>query len=349
MNPKKTLFDATETANLTLKNRLFRSATWEGLASGDGTLHEELYAIYDRLAAGGVGAIITGGGTVSRWDPGEDGVLRWDDDKWIPAYQRLADTVHRHDCRILAQLNLPRFLKVDPASGGTYVAKIAEISEEEIHGIVSDFGAAAARVKAAGFDGIQIHSAFEWLLNSFLNPQLNQRTDRYGGSEENRCRIHTEILSAIRENAPGLHVTVKFSLFAAPDDLAARANIITAARRLSECGIDSIEACINESSVLNQDMEENDIVIRDVGDLLKFALAVKAAVNVPVIAVGDLRDIDKMETLLNTTGIDYLAMSRPLICEPELPNRWKSGDRSPARCITCNGCYDTVGHKCVFG
>lgn len=112
-----TLFEAAALNHLTVKNRLFRSATWDGLVNGDGTLTEEIYGIYEELAAGGVGVIITGLCDVSPPDLALEGNMRLCDDALIPDYKRLTDLVHQYDCKIILQLNLNQHKKRNAATG----------------------------------------------------------------------------------------------------------------------------------------------------------------------------------------------------------------------------------------
>lgn len=204
----KTIFDATELNNLKLKNRLFRSATWDGLVNADGTLPDEVYAIHQELAQGGFGVIITGLTDVSGSDHALEGNMRLHDDELIPDYKQLTDLVHQYDCKIITQINLHRFKKKD-TNGKLVEVAVNDLSEEDIQDVIRLFTDAAIRAKKSGFDGVQIHIAYGWLLNRFINPNFNHRIDKYGGSAKNRARIHVEILNSIRDAVPDIHITTK--------------------------------------------------------------------------------------------------------------------------------------------
>ena len=190
---KKMIFEGTKLGNLTLKNRLIRSATWEGIATPDGSLPEEAYVIYNELAAGGVGAVITGFTSVSLHDYYFGGMMRLCGDELIPQYQRLTDIIHANGAPVIAQLALGAYYR---ERNGRYVqTEPDDMTTDEIRFVVRQFADAAARAKKAGFDGVQIHAAHFFFLSRFVSPAVNHRTDLYGGSTENRSRILLEILN----------------------------------------------------------------------------------------------------------------------------------------------------------
>ena len=334
----KTVFEQTEPRNLKLKNRLFRSATWDGLAKPDGALTEEIYDIYRELAEGGVGAIVTGLMDVSPYDLALAGNMRLYSDALIPDYQRLTNIVKSGDCRILAQINMNNYVRSSEKRSAQI--DINDMTLNDISDIVRLFAQASARAEKAGFDGVQIHLAYGWLLNRFINPIYNHRDDAYGGAPENRARIISEIIAAIKEISPSLHISTKFSFYDKEDGSIEIDDCVKICGFLSEKGIDSIEVLGSHS------LKENDP--RQEACYLDLALAVTRKVRTPVILTGNNHDIQNMERLLNETAVKYFAMSRPLIREPDLPKIWLGGDKSKARCISCGKCYQTYGKRCVF-
>ena len=333
----KKIFEQTDLHNLKIKNRLFRSATWDGLVNPDGTLTEEIYDTHRELAVGGVGTIVTGLTDVSPYDWALVGNMRLCSDLLIPDYQRLTDIIKKHDCRVLVQLNINNFVKAERRISKV---DINDLTHDDIKNIINLFLQAAIRAEKAGFDGVQIHLAYGWLLNRFVNPTHNRRSDEYGGSIENRARIVLEILTGIKESTPKLHISTKFSFYDNENGNTEVNDCVEICNQLSKNGIDSIEVLGSHSP------KENDPKYE--ACFLDFALAVKQKVNTPVILTGGNHDILNMERLLNETGIEYFAMSRPLIREPDLPNRWLSGDTAKAKCISCSKCYQTYGKRCVF-
>ena len=333
----KTIFEQTEINNLKLKNRLFRSATWDGLVKPDGTLTEEIYTIHRELAEGGVGAIVTGLTDVSPYDWALVGNMRLCSDTLIPDYKHLTDIVKSHDCRILAQLNMNNYIRAEKR---LTKVDINDLTHEDIKDIINLFMQSAIRAEKAGFDGVQIHLAYGWILNRFINPTHNNRNDEYGGTPSNRARIIIEILKAIKQATPNLHIGTKFSFYDNADSSVAIDDCVAICGLLSDNGIDSIEVLGSHSPKENDPTQE--------ACFLDLALAVKQKINTPVILTGNNHDIKNMEHLLNETGIGYFALSRPLIREPDLPKKWHSGDTAKAKCISCSKCYSTYGKRCIF-
>lgn len=334
------IFDKTKINSLQLKNRLFRSATWEGLADDDGCISEELIDIYERLAKGGVGSIISGFTTVIENDSYLNGMARFYDDKYIKMSKKLTDTVHKHDCNIIIQIAIGGY---DKKSGNIPPYEINTLVEEDIKNIIISFKEAAVRAKKAGFDGVQIHLAHGFFLSRFLSPNFNQRNDEYGGSILNRSRIIFEIYKNIRK-AVGDDFLVIAKINSEDfiqGGLTMEDSLITC-KVLGDIGIDAIEVSGNYTSRTGIKAGENEAYF------VEFAKELKRISDVPVILVGGHRSIENMNEILNSTKIEYLSFSRPLIKEPELVNRWQSGDTRPSTCVSCNGCYNTYAHMCVF-
>lgn len=204
------LFDTTTIKGMKIKNRFVRSATWENKATHDGHMTPELYSVYEELAKNEVGMIITGYANVVQEEQPNPGMMGIYDDSFIQEYKVLTDLVHQYDSKIILQV----------AYGGTktthnigsrvifapsQVPEIAtntlgkEMTKQDIEYIVAAFGESARRAKESGFDGIEIHGAHTYLINQFLSPYYNRRTDEYGGSLENRMRFLKEIYFAMRK------------------------------------------------------------------------------------------------------------------------------------------------------
>ncbi|MGW8180016.1 MAG: oxidoreductase, partial [bacterium] len=215
------------------------------------------------------------------------------------------------------------------------------MTEKDIEELIEAFGQGARRAKEYGFDAIQIHAAHGYLINQFLSPLTNRRTDRYGGSVENRCRFLMDVYHRIRrEVGSDFPVLVKLN---GSDNVEGGLNIsdaVHAAQLLDKEGIDAIEvsggtqASGEESPVrtkINQPAKE--------AYNLSLAREIRKAVQCPVMVVGGFRSLEVMEKALNDDGMDYIAIARPFIREPFLVKRWQEGDRAPARCISCNQCF----------
>lgn len=217
-----------------------------------------------------------------------------------------------------------------------------DLNVDQIHDIVSLFGDAAKRAASAGFDGVQIHAAHGFYLSRFLSPVYNHRQDAYSGRNRNRATILTDILADIRVKAPGLHVTMKINCSdfvpggVKPND-ALETILVTA-----QAGLDSVEISGNGTSVAG---------VRagvDEGYFLPFAKVLKQVCDIPVILVGGCRSVEKMNEAVEGDNIDLISLSRSLIRETELIQRWEEGNLAPSKCVSCNGCCRSPGHKCVF-
>lgn len=348
----KKLFDETTINGMTISNRFVRSATWEGMCDDDGRPADKLASCYRDLAAGGVGLIITGY-TFVRPDgkqlPGKMGIHT---DSFAAEMKSLARAVHNEGGKICMQL---------VHAGGQTTAKTAgrrplapsdvsveqfpeepeAMSKQDINEIVEAFGAGARRAKEYGFDAIQLHAAHGYLINQFLSPLTNRRTDNYGGSVENRCRFLLDVYRRVRsEVGPDYPVLVKLN---GSDNLDGALDIrdaVYAARMLDNEKIDAIEV----SGGTSASGERGPVRTKIDGpgrEAYNLALArdIKKEVRCPVMAVGGFRSPDVINKALVESGIDYISMARPFIREPRLVKRWKEGDLSPARCISCNGCF----------
>ncbi|MBW1752815.1 MAG: NADH:flavin oxidoreductase, partial [Deltaproteobacteria bacterium] len=217
----------------------------------------------------------------------------------------------------------------------------AEPTKDEIKDLVTAFGEGARRAKAWGFDAVQLHGAHGFLINQFLSPLTNRRTDEYGGSIENRSRFLLEVYRKVRETV-GTDYPVMIKLNAA-DNLDGGLEIddaLYAAKKLAEAGIDAIEVSAGTpaSGAENPAREKINKPEKEAYNL-ELANRIKGAVNCPVMLVGGLRSYEVVEKALKEDGMDYIAMARPLIREPDLANRWRQGDRSPVTCISCNSCF----------
>lgn len=348
----KNLFEKTTINGLTLDNRSVRSATWEGMCENDGRPTPKLTSWYRDLAAGSVGLIISGYAFVrsdGKQLPGKMGIHT---DNFAADMQTLTQAVHSEGGKICIQLVHAGGQTQTAIAGRRPLApsaiKVEQFPEEseamiqkDIDEIVAAFGDAARRAKAWGFDAVQLHAAHGYLINQFLSPHINRRTDGYGGPVENRCRFLLEIYRRVR-SAVGPDFPV-FAKLNGSDNLEGGLDIsdaVYAACLLDREKIDAIEV----SGGTSASGEKTPVRIKiDRPDQeaynLELAREVKKAVQCPVMAVGGFRSLEVINNALSEDGIDYISMARPFIREPHLIKRWMEGDRSPARCISCNGCF----------
>jgi 2,4-dienoyl-CoA reductase-like NADH-dependent reductase (Old Yellow Enzyme family) len=223
--------------------------------------------------------------------------------------------------------------------------KAALISPDvaDIPEMVTAFTDAAVRAKKAGFDGVQIHCAHGYLLSQFLTPAFNKRQDQYGGSIENRTRIHVEIIRAVREAVgPDYPIIIKLNSQDFMENGLTLEDSLEAARIMTEAGIDAIELSGGLLAGKITPSRTGIKVEADEAYLQTDARAFKEVVDIPLILVGGMRSFATAERMVESGTADYISMSRPLIREPELINRWKSGDMRRAFCLSDNQCFRTT-------
>jgi 2,4-dienoyl-CoA reductase-like NADH-dependent reductase (Old Yellow Enzyme family) len=351
------LFEQSSINGMVLQNRLVRSATWEGMCRADGRPTDKLTNWYRDLARGGVGLIISGY-TFVRPDgkqlPGKMGIHT---DEFAPEMKALTREVHNEGGKICIQL-VHCGGQTDSATAGRQplapssvkVGQFPEIpaalTRDGINDIVMAFREGARRARDWGFDAVQLHGAHGYLINQFLSPLTNRRTDEYGGGVENRCRFLLEVYREIREVVgDGYPVLIKLN---AADNLAGGLGIddaVYTAKKLSEAGIDAIEVSAGtpasgEQSPARTEIDRPEREAYNLGP----ARRIRAAVGCPVMVVGGFRSYEVVGKALGEYGVDYISMARPFIREPDLARRWMQGNTSPAKCISCNSCF-TPGLK----
>jgi len=350
MSPSS-LFETTTINGLPLANRFVRSATWEGMATVDGRVTPKLTETMVALARGGVGLIVSGHAYVSKIGQASPFQMGIYDDSLIEGLAAMTAAVHEAGGRIVAQLAhagtfaLEKAIDTAPLAVSVFdgLAKTprAELSSDDIAALKEAYVAAAKRAKTAGFDGIQLHSGHGYLLSQFLSPWFNRRTDAYGGSVDNRVRIHTEVIRAIREVVGDDYpLLVKMNCEDFDEGGLTVEESIEAASAMVAAGLDAIELSGGlltggklSPSRPNINKPEKEAYFQEA------ARAYRKELSVPLILVGGIRSPEVAERLLADGTADYFSMSRPLIREPDLVNRWKDGDRSPAHCISDNLCF----------
>jgi 2,4-dienoyl-CoA reductase-like NADH-dependent reductase (Old Yellow Enzyme family) len=359
------LFEATTIRNVALANRLVRSATYEGLAHDDGSCSGRLIRLMAELAQGEVGLIITGLASVSRDGLAAPKQLRADRDEFLSGLTQMSKAVHGAGGRIVLQIahagaEAPSSVTGIEAMGPSHRGSerpppCRAMIQEDISRVVRDFTEAAKRAQRAGFDGVQIHAAHGWLLSQFLSPYFNERPDTYGGSIENRARILLEIIESTRRAVgDSFLLVVKLN---AEDFLEGGFSIddmLSTAALMEECGIDAIELSggTKYSGDLFWSREgfiENE---QDEVYYMEAARRYKQKIRAPLMVVGGIRSHSIADRLVRDGVVDYVAMCRPLIREPALCKRWRSGDTRRATCTSCNLCRGTVreegGLYCVL-
>lgn len=335
--------------NIEIPNRIVKSAMFEYCAN-NGHITKQHKQIYEEAARGGCGLIITGMEAISSTAGNGAGMIHTEYDNYLEDMRSIVSKVHNYGSRIFVQLQHagPR---TDWKSGYDRFAaspvKVADgiiyhsASKEELSKVIHDFGTAARKCKLAGCDGVQIHAAHGFLLTTFLSPHFNKRSDEYGGPVENRARLLFEIYDSVR-NAVGVDypVALKLSFSDLVADSSSPDEMLWVCKELENKGIDFIEV----SSGINADNSSASCspVLRKgerEGKFLESALLVADNLEIPVSSVGCYRSPDFIEHVLESTPLTAISLGRPLVREPDLPNKWKASNQK-ASCISCNRCFN---------
>ncbi|MBP2657449.1 MAG: NADH:flavin oxidoreductase [Firmicutes bacterium] len=391
------VFDEAVIAGIALNNRVLRSATHEGMSDKTGKPTEQLVSRYVALAKGGVGAIITGYiGIQKNGKAPLSNMLMLDTDDNIEPLGDLVKAVHTYRTPIIAQLAHCGRQTRSKSTGYKPVAPSAirdkvyneetphELNEREIIEIIHNFVLAIERSKKAGFDGVQLHCAHGYLLSSFLSPHMNKRTDKWGGTTENRFRIVKEIFIEARKKIGEYPILAKINAYEKSKDGIKLPEAIKIAKYLESVGCDAIEVSagtVEDGFVTVRGNVPVDIMLRDNFRLQKIltcfhpivkpiikkvfagpkpyelynldsAVEIKKNVKTPVIVVGGITKLEDIQNIIEKEMCDFVSMSRALILEPDLVNKFKEGRKTQAKCINCNYCLiggEERSLKCYYG
>lgn len=353
------LFQPVKIGKLEVPNRFVRSATYDGCADKQGRVTAAQVSLFEDLAAGGTGLIVTGiayvheSGRISAF---QNSIA---DDACIDGLQQLTAAVHAKGVKIAVQLfhagrEAAGFLKTrnQVAAGPSAVEddpyfkkKCTSLTQNEIEEIATAFGTAAKRARAAGFDAVQLHAAHAYLPAQFLSPWSNRRQDKWGGSLENRLRFHKTVYEQMRAAVgKDYPVLVKLGVRDGFEGGLGFDEGRRAAQMLAGWGFDALEI---SSGLRGGKYRETEFKtgINSPGREAYFrdwCRQIKQEVDVPVMMVGGLRSPGIMEEIINNGEADFIAISRPLIREPDLIVNWKSGDFRNPSCISCNKCLEAL-------
>lgn len=346
------LFEPEKIATLEVENRLVRSATAERMADHEGRPRPQLYKLYEELAQGGVGLIITGHMYVhpaGKAHPEMTGIYK---DNLIPDLEWLAETIHEHGGKAVVQINhggrqCSQEAVAEPIAPSavhehqpkdTYLAR--EMTVAEIEELIRAFAQAAWRVKAAGFDGVQIHSAHGYLISQFNSPFTNRRTDEWGGSLENRTRFLREVCRAVRDQVgKDFPMMIKFGLMDGVEGGLTLEEGLQIIGMMEEMGLDAVEISGGIGSATVNSVKkginrpDKEAYFRDwVREARKYT-------DLPLMTVGGYRSRQVMDDVLEEGIADYISLCRPLINDPALPNKFRDGLLDKSGCISSNNCW----------
>ena len=353
------LFSPIKIGLIQIPNRFVRSATHDFMAEDDGTATERQVQLFKQLAEGEVGLIITGHIYVSpngKASPRQAGIS---EDRFIEGLRRIPEAVHAFPSKIFIQLAHAGRQTKEKYCGCTPLAPSAvyeptlkitpkEMTHQEILGIINDFILAGRRTKEAGFDGAQLHIAHGYLLSSFISPYTNRRADEWGGSTTKRLRIVVEIVRGIK----GM-LGKEFPLIAklnSTDFLPAGLQLgesLEMAKILKGEGIDAIEVSGGMSEAGRGSMWQGLRSEEDEGYFVESASKFKQALHVPIFGLGGNRTFAVMERIVSDGKSDLISLSRPLIREPYLIKKFRTGQTDKSECISCNKCLNPRGITCA--
>ncbi len=351
------LFTEGKIGNVTVKNRVVATSVGLSLANLDGTPSDEMIAYYERRAKGGVGLIFTEYTSVD--DKSGVAALRQlslGNDDNVASFKKMTDAIHNAGAKMFTQLhhagrqtfNSLNDFKPNPTASvkacGLMLQATKSMSVEEIKEMQQKFVKAAVRAEKAGFDGVELHASHGYLIQQFLSPYTNLRTDEYGGSFENRMRFIKEIIESIKAEVPRLALSVRLtgdeflSAIGSQDKGIDLEDGVAIAVELEKYGVD----IINVSGGL---YETANAVIEPMsypqGWRCYVTKAIKDAVSIPVMGVGVIREPQFADKLLVDGNQDFISMGRAHLADPEWVNKTEAGKENEIRkCISCLHCFE---------
>ena len=345
-----------EVGGQTFKNRIMFPPLTTGYEK-NGMISEQDMGFYTRLAKGGVGYIVLGDvAPINSFSP----TPKLFDDSQIPAFKALADSVHAYGTKLGVQLFHPEY-DVD-AINSLFMQKkfdemrqrlhhdmmffTDEVSEEMLMAIIDKMCACAVRAQKAGVDVIQIHG--DRLNGCLCSTRMNHRTDKFGGSLENRVRFARMLTRAIRKAVPDMVIDYKLSIVTPQRGKGGidEADAVQFAQWLVEDGVDMFHvAQANHTGNMADTIPP--MGVQPYGFFVKIAGDIKKAVNVPVSAVGRIVDAEMAARVIESGMADIVAMGRPLLADPDWGTKIAAGKACDIRrCISCNkGCTDAIQNR----
>jgi 2,4-dienoyl-CoA reductase-like NADH-dependent reductase (Old Yellow Enzyme family) len=386
------LFTPHKIGNVEIKNRFVRAATYEGMADQTGKVTDELLSVYRRLAQGDIGLILSSFMFVHPLGRALHNQLGIHNDGAIPGLSRLADVVHEgggkiafeiiHSGRqtrpeLIGQRPLgPSAIRRDPTS----FIKPAAMTIHDIREVITAFIAAARRSVAAGGDIVYLHAGGGDLLNQFLSPFFNCRTDEWGGSAINRFRVVREIIEGVKASLGDIPILVKMNA----QDFTPKPGVTPELAReyaamLAEIGIDALELtsgiksyslmrCWRGEVPIQELLQSLPVWMRPLGRIklkswsgkynliegwnLDYLKTVKpVTVAMALFLVGGMRRFEHMEQVITKGEADFICLCRPFIRQPDLVKRFREGAKE-STCQSCNRCIGAVANhiptRCYF-
>lgn len=359
---------------LDLRNRLIRAATSETMCTVEGEATDDLIKLYEDLAKGGAGLLITGHAYIEPRGQCSDRQIGIYSDALVPSLKRVTNAVHRYGGKIFVELShaggqsgMPDIEPVAPseARNDIFQTLARAMSHEEIVQIVAAFADAARRAVEAGFDGIHLHAGNGYLVSQFSSPLTNRRSDEWGGDAKRRDRFIVAVYSAMRQAVgPDFPISARYGV---ADSIAGgldESEGIARAVLLRELGLDAVEVSFGIMQTYLSNIRPyvgltfkgalSDWVLPRLwrrpapeAYYLDFAAALRRVSDIPVILVGGMRTTQTMTDMLASGNVDFLSFARPFVREPDFPKQIAAGRRGIVDCVSCNICLEHDGYDAL--
>ena len=322
----------------TIKNRFFKSAMSEGMGTRDFQPKKNIATLYKRWAEGGTGLIITGNIMVDPKGTAEPGNIVFDKNSNIEILKDWAKQGQQHGAKVMVQLNhpgkqVPKTIAKETVAPSTIplgnglnklFSTPRALTTSEVEELVQKFVTSAKVAKEAGFSGVQIHAAHGYLISQFLSPHDNRRTDKYGGSLENRMRFLKEIYLGMREElGKDFTIGIKINSTDFKEDGLTEEDSLKTIIELANLGLDFVEisgGTYERPAMMGATSKSTNQVF-----FAEYSKKLKQKIEIPVVVTGGIRSINVMNTLLNDNTTDFIGIARPLAIDPNIPNKIKQG------------------------
>ena len=322
----------------TIKNRFFKSAMSEGMGTRDFQPKKNIATLYKRWAEGGTGLIITGNIMVDPKGTAEPGNIVFDKNSNMEILKNWANQGQQHGAKVMVQLNHPGKQAPKTVSKQTVAPSAVPLGNglnklfstpralttSEVEELVQKFVTSAKVAKEAGFSGVQIHAAHGYLISQFLSPHDNRRTDKYGGSLENRMRFLKEIYLRMREElGKDFTIGIKINSTDFKEDGLTEEDSLKTIIELANLGLDFVEisgGTYERPAMMGATSKSTNQVF-----FAEYSKKLKQKIEIPVVVTGGIRSINAMNTLLNDNTTDFIGIARPLTIDPNIPNKIKQG------------------------
>ena len=322
----------------TIKNRFFKSAMSEGMGTKNFQPKRNIATLYKRWAEGGTGLIITGNIMVDPKGTAEPGNIVFDKNSNMEILKNWAKQGQQHGAKVMVQLNHPGKQAPKTVSKQTVAPSAVPLGNglnklfstpralatNEVEELIQKFVTSAKVAKEAGFSGVQIHAAHGYLISQFLSPHDNRRTDKYGGSLENRMRFLKEIYLGMREElGKDFNIGIKINSTDFKEDGLTEEDSLKTIIELADLGIDFVEisgGTYERPAMMGATSKSTNQVF-----FAEYSKKLKQKIEIPVVVTGGIRSINAMNTLLNNNTTDFIGIARPLTIDPNIPNKIKQG------------------------